>query len=70
VLRDLDPGYDRLGSSTERSAANAKVCFPLTQSIWAGGDGGQAWGIFAHTPRRQPSAAERQISDSDPKSCR
>jgi hypothetical protein len=45
VLRDLDPGYDRLGSSTERSAANAKVCFPLTQSIWAGGDGGQVWGM-------------------------
>src|SRR4029077_5869841 len=36
LLRDLDPGYDLLGSSTERSAANAKVCFPLTVDLGGG----------------------------------
>jgi len=45
--------------STERTAAMEG---PLsTNSIDLGaGDGGPEWGIFAHTLRRQPSAAERR----------
>jgi hypothetical protein len=57
---DCSEGNDRI-DATPPADSTPKVAFPPTCAVPDGYCERQVWGIFTHTPRRQPSAAERRF---------